>query len=108
MNDPTVVKAALRCLVSLEKGPATVIDISRDSGVALEDCHGLLSLLYRAGLVELRSQGEFGLMQPLAEMSVLDILDAVWETWIDRSAVTMLFGFSTSAASLAVGDSQRS
>jgi len=92
MNDQQAVANALRCLQIIKEHPAESHEISQATGLPFTTCAQLLQRMHHAGLIDINDEGRFLLERPIDELSPLDILDAVWETFIDALPLRMLFG----------------
>ena len=80
MNNRLTVQYALLCLKELDgsvQSGRTALQLSRTQGIPLPECQTILRQLAAAGIVGLRATGEARLQRPAAELTALEVLQAL-------------------------------
>ncbi len=94
MKNQLSVRYALACLQELESRPSerfSASELSHCQGVPYADCLDVVRHLEAAGIIESDRDGKAKLLKPLAELTPLDILTALWTDLPDQPKFKMLF-----------------
>ena len=89
------VQIALLCLETLEQLTPHAMspqDLSRRQGLPLPECLGILRRLSNAGIVEMRDERHVRLCRPVEELTVLDVLQALWSPEVRTGTFQMFVG----------------